>query len=147
MIINSYRMYSLLEHAKNRVGHDGYIELNAIFNDEYREKRSKEIFSSVLFLSVKAHKYLDRDLWKQVDPKERFEQMDEELTMLRNLTPRELLHVFPVDKTYDKTGDVKDYRTTMQFLRKYGMDRVIDNAIDFYGIIQIGTCVCIWLII
>ncbi|AVK62444.1 hypothetical protein C5Z25_12045 [Lactobacillus sp. CBA3605] len=131
MLVNKYYMYTLLERAKNRVGHDGYIELNAIFNAKYREKRSKEIFSSVFFLGVKKHQYLDRNLWNQVEAKERFEQMDKELDLLRGMTPRQLLRIFPIDKTYDKTGDVKDYRTTVKMLDTYGMDTRIDSVVDF----------------
>ena len=131
MIINSYRMYTLLERAKNRIGHDGFIELNAIFNNAYREKRSKEIFASVFFLGVKAHRYVDRDLWEQVDPTERFKQMERELLLLQGMTPRQLLNVFPIDKVYDKTGEIKDYFTTMKFIEGYGMDRRIDDVLSF----------------
>lgn len=48
------------------------------------------------------------------------------------LTPRKLMRLFPVEKVYDgdKQG-CKDYFSTMEHIEKFGLDKKIDDAMDF----------------
>ena len=51
---------------------------------------------------------------------------------IEQLTPKQLLSMFPLDKTYngEKWG-CKDYFYSMDVIKKYGIDRRIENAPDF----------------
>lgn len=58
-----------------------------------------------------------------------------------SLTPRELINIFPIDKTYD--GDkygTKDYYYTMGYIKEHGIDTVIGNGFEFlYEYMNIKT--------
>ena len=52
--------------------------------------------------------------------------------LIGQLTPRELLQIFPVEKTYDgERWEAKDYFFTMDVLRKHGLDKPLGkNVLD-----------------
>ncbi len=54
------------------------------------------------------------------------------LNAIQHMTPRQLLNVFPLKKTFD--GEhfyCKDYFSAMKTIREYGMDPTIENAAAF----------------
>jgi len=124
-------LFNLYAQTKIKTGHDGYIELSAIFDDDYRMKRGMEIFASIFFLGVKSHRYLDREKWQSIPPMVRFKAMEEDLTMVEGFTPRQIMNIFPIDKIYDKTGEVKDYFTTMAMIKQHGIDTPINEPSEF----------------
>ena len=52
--------------------------------------------------------------------------------LIAQLTPRELLQIFPVEKTYDgERWEAKDYFFTMDVLRRHGLDKPLGkNVLD-----------------
>lgn len=54
------------------------------------------------------------------------------LHTIETLTPRDFLKIFPLDKQYDgEKYESKDYFSSMEAIEEYGIDRRIENAIDF----------------
>lgn len=54
------------------------------------------------------------------------------LTAIEELTPKEFLQVFPLDKIYDGDKfDCKDYFSSMETINEYGIDRRIEDAGGF----------------
>lgn len=54
------------------------------------------------------------------------------LHTIETLAPRDFLRIFPLEKRYDgEKYEVKDYFSSMQAINEYGIDRRIENAIDF----------------
>lgn len=54
------------------------------------------------------------------------------LSVIASVTPKELLVIFPIEKTYDgKRRETKDYFTSMKSIREHGMDNPIENATAF----------------
>ena len=50
--------------------------------------------------------------------------------LIGQLTPRELLQIFPVEKTYDgERWETKDYFFTMDVLRKHGLDKPLGESV------------------
>lgn len=50
--------------------------------------------------------------------------------LIAQLTPRELLQIFPVEKTYDgDRWEAKDYFFTMDVLRKHGLDKPLGESV------------------
>ncbi|MFC6180000.1 hypothetical protein [Lactiplantibacillus daowaiensis] len=125
------KLFYLYANRKIKVGHDGYIELNAILDDDYRMKRGQEIFATIFFLGVKSHRYVNRAKWKNIPPMLRFKAMEEDLTMVEGFTPRQIMTIFPIDKVYDKTGEVKDYFSTMDMIKQHGLDTPIHDVFEF----------------
>lgn len=51
------------------------------------------------------------------------------LSVIDTITPRELMDIIPIDKKYDgHKWESKDYYTTMDAMREFGMDRQIGTA-------------------
>lgn len=123
--------YSLLKQAANRVGHQAFFELNAIFDKKYQQKRLDEVTASILFLNIHAHRYLDRDKWQEQPATERFAEMVTELEFMDGMTPRQFMHIFPITKWYDGQGELKDYFSVIQTVKNYGLDRPIESPQSF----------------
>jgi hypothetical protein len=52
--------------------------------------------------------------------------------IIANLTPRQLIRIFPPEKKYCKSGDWKDYFTTMSIVNAHGMDTIIGEDVDSF---------------
>jgi len=52
-------------------------------------------------------------------------------SMIKELTPNQLMQIFPVDKVYDgERWGVKDYYSTMESLNQHGLDTPIGESVD-----------------
>jgi hypothetical protein len=91
----------------------------------------KEIHKQILFYGIRYynHQYTSKEriegaLWREI------QLADFLLAEIGDLTPTELITIFPIEKTFDGSRwQIKDYFFTMDCLRKIGMDTKIgDNA-------------------
>lgn len=83
----------------------------------------KLVYYGVRYLG--AHEYVFNPLTTEAD----FGYFEAVLSAIGALTPRELMQVFPIDKEYDgHKWECKDYYSTVEVLREFGMNRPIDEA-------------------
>lgn len=72
-----------------------------------------------------------RDIDKKQCFPELFSMIEAIKFCLAKLTPRELIQIFPVTKTYDgEKWSSKDYFYTMDTLNKHGLDKPIGESLD-----------------
>lgn len=149
-----FRMFKKLREATKEYVHDVTCGAYTFKKDrsevisgmykKYREicpdKRSKEetlkyVFYGVLYLGKRAGKYHCRDK-ECFEIEARYKALKEIVTAAAELTPRDFLNLFPVDKKYDGEKYVwKDYFYTMRELQRFPMDEKIgDKIIPFLEI-------------
>lgn len=59
-----------------------------------------------------------------------FTEMCDIESLISNITFGDFISLFPVAKEYDKTGEMKDYYSTMEYLEDKKMDEIIFENID-----------------
>ncbi|MDR1705312.1 MAG: hypothetical protein LBS19_11595 [Clostridiales bacterium] len=119
---------------------DRYIKALGRAEDRYEATESRCDLMSFVFYGVKTVNS-SREYMRLVGPMREFQVTDAIKVMLSCLTPRELMSIFPVDKTYDgERRETKDYFSTMKALEDYdldaeiGMERVDDFLWDYMNI-------------
>ena len=87
----------------------------------------KFIFINVKLVSTSKRTH-EENLLIKLQPMERYAYLDNIVQTIGMLTPRQLVEVFPIHKTYD--GDkyqMKDYFYTMEEINKIGLDNPIGD--------------------
>lgn len=113
------------------------LYLNAYTNTAKSYKQGisnqKEYLYKIIFYSIKAvnsrpkKEYMTLDLAKQY-----FEFSNIALAAMKNITPKEFLQIFPLNKNYD--GDkyeCKDYFYSMNYIKEHGIDNPIGDGMNF----------------
>lgn len=59
---------------------------------------------------------MDKTYWNKLPAQQRFNTMSMELDLVKGMTPRQLMNIFPIAKQYDGRGNFKDYFTTMKMI-------------------------------
>lgn len=81
----------------------------------------RTVFYGVRYVASTVSTVRDKSRWNII----------ETLTeLIAQLTPRELLQIFPVEKTYDgDRWEAKDYFFTMDVLRQHGLDKPLGESV------------------
>lgn len=92
---------------------------------------NKQVMKQTVFLGIKfigrSHEHLLE--FRQIES--RLKVINLIHSLLEELTALELIEMFPITKDYDgKRFESKDYFYTMDFLRKFGLDRKLKNQVD-----------------
>jgi len=81
-----------------------------------------------IFYGVKLFGLINID---KADIESAFVEMETIKTLIKTLTPNELMQLFPIEKTYDgKRWQSKDYYFTMKTLTRHGLNNHIGEAVD-----------------
>ncbi|MCM6856653.1 hypothetical protein NE248_08460 [Enterococcus durans] len=105
-----------LKKALNRLGDDRAIKTKV---------------TQIIFYGVKRYGRWDDS--KRIELKNKMGEMFVIINLIKVLTPREFMQIFPLEKDYDgHRWEMKDYFYSMNYLEMLGMDKPIgENAFEF----------------
>ena len=109
--------------------HQGYLRtFNRLSQDiKSREELLKSVFNGISAVNTLEH----RQSLTFHEAKERKELSSKVMKLLEQVTPRELMQVFPIDKKYEgEKYESKDYFYTMEYLSSIDLDKSISNNIE-----------------
>ncbi len=132
-------MLSLVNGSKIEIDTKRY-ELAKIYSkacknagDSYSESHSRDDYYKIIYFWVK---YLNltcsiSETTSIAYLQELFNAMEFVKMSIKELTPNELIRIFPIDKRFDgERYQNKDYFYTMEALNKHGLDNLIGEAIE-----------------
>ena len=93
---------------------------------------SRRVVPKMIYYGIAAYSFGDRTAQFD-DQEERFVQMQDVVSLLRLITPRIFMGIFPIDKEYngERTG-FRDYWTAMEdAVRANGIDNLIEDPFAF----------------
>lgn len=119
---------------KSELYHKAYIRKLEELSEEVNSGKELDItkLMSLVFLGTKAIissvEKRPKDLNVLIDELKHVEAMK---LLMAQLTPKEFMNVFPIDKTYDgEKCDCKDYFYTMEMIRSLDQDVPIGDKLD-----------------
>lgn len=105
--------------------------LDKVQEMSFQDLREKKKLSSYIFLGVKNICSIENRKERKHSPEfahAEFYLIETLIEAMTYITPRELLEIFPPEKNYDGAKwQTKDYFTTMQAMREYGLDKQIED--------------------
>jgi hypothetical protein len=113
------------------------LYLNAYINNAEKYKQGilsqKQYIYKLIFNTVKAVNSMPKDEYMTMEEAQHyFEFCSTGIDAIGLITPREFLNIFPLDKEYDGNKlECKDYFYSINYIKEYGMDKLINNGMDF----------------
>ena len=94
----------------------------------------KDVIKKLVFYGVKWAGAIDQTKPKTIDKrKQDFAFYNMTYDLIKTLTPKEFMNIFPIEKKYDgKRYQCKDYFYTMDYLKTLDLDMVIGEEIDSF---------------
>lgn len=124
-------MFEIIKGTRPKVKPDmALLWLNAFVNSIKRRDTKKIIVSGVKYVNISI---ADKDRGNMKEVESRFTFADCVMCLMGQLTPRELMQLFPPDKRYDGGEDCKDYFYTMEFIRSLDADKPIGSVEDVFN--------------
>lgn len=124
-------MFTVLQGRKKAKPDYAGLHLRACMRLSEEKMQGKVCTSSLIYHSVK---YLIRSNITGLDYGElvkRFGFTEQVKSIMQTLAPRDLMQIFPPKKDYDGgKWQCKDYYSTMQAMREYGLDKPIGSELD-----------------
>ncbi|ALX88128.1 hypothetical protein [Lacticaseibacillus paracasei] len=126
------KLFDLRLAAYERISSMVMIELSTNTSPLHCMQVAQWSVPKLVYYGIKAYAFYDRTA-KFDDQQDRFLQMEEVLTSVGGLTPREFMGIFPIEKTYDgKKYGCKDYFSTMlDSINANGIDKPIGEPFKF----------------